>query len=79
MHITNIYEAKTHLSRLIEQVLNGEEVVIGKAGKPIVRLIPYSIEQKLRQPGYWRGQVHIAKDFDALPKSISDAFKGTSK
>lgn len=79
MHLTNIYAAKTHLSQLIEQALNGEEVIIGKAGKPMVRLVPYQTETKARQPGYWQGKVHMQKDFDTLPKAISDAFKGEKK
>ena len=76
MPIVNIYAAKTHLSRLIEQVLKGEEVIIAKAGKPIIRLIAYQPIPSKRQAGRWRGKVHIAKDFDKLPKNIMDAFKG---
>lgn len=76
MRITNIYEAKTHLSQLIERALQGEEIIIGKAGKPIIRLVPYQPTLKKRQPGYWKGKVKIAKDFDVLPDSIMDAFKG---
>jgi len=76
MQIVNVYEAKTHLSRLLEQAATGEEIVIAKAGKPLARLIPYQEEQLPREPGYWRGRVHIADDFDALPESIAAAFKG---
>lgn len=76
MHITNIYEAKTHLSKLIEEALKGEEVIISKAGKPLVRLVPFQSQTLSRKPGYWKGKGKIAKDFDKLPKSILDAFKG---
>ncbi len=76
MQIVNVYEAKTHLSRLLEQAAAGEEIVIAKAGKPLARLIPYQEQEHPREPGYWRGRVHIADDFDELPESIAAAFKG---
>ncbi len=63
--IVNVHEAKTHLSKLLERVMNGEEVVIAKSGKPIARLISYSEKtNKPRQPGNDAGQVIIAPDFD---------------
>lgn len=74
MHVTNIYEAKTHLSRLIESALHGEEVIIGKAGKPIVRLVPYEQVTQIRKPGLWEGKVTIAADFDNLPENIQAFF-----
>jgi prevent-host-death family protein len=76
MQVVNIYEAKTHLSRLIEQALHGEEVIIGKAGKPIIRLVPYDDECQDRKPGYWQGKVKMADDFDDLPAHILQAFNG---
>ncbi len=76
MVIANIHEAKTHLSQLLERVCHGEEVVIAKAGKPIVRLVVYEPSKKPRKPGYWRGRVKIKKGFDDLPKEILAAFKG---
>lgn len=75
MHLTNVYEAKTHLSKLIARSLAGEEVVLGKAGKPVVKLVPYQ-EVVKRKPGFWKGQVTLKKDFDELPPSILTAFKG---
>jgi len=76
MEITNIHQAKTHFSRLIERVSKGEEIVIGKAGKPVAKLIPYRDAQEPRKPGYWRGKVKIADDFDELPEEILAAFRG---
>ena len=76
MKITNIYEAKTKFSKLIEEVLNGNEVIIGKAGKPVARLIPYAPEVKDRVGGQWMGQVEIADDFDELPDDLLSAFNG---
>ena len=76
MKIANIHEAKSNLSRLIESVLAGEEVVIAKAGKPLVRLVVYQ-EKKPRTPGGWEGQVAISSDFDdELPPEILAGFMG---
>ena len=66
MPIFNIHEAKTHFSKLLERVSNGEEVVIAKAGKPVARLLPYVAEDNsARIPGIDRGKVTIMPDFDA--------------
>ena len=66
MPIFNIHEAKTHFSKLLEHVSNGEEVVIAKAGKPVARLLPYVAEDNsARIPGIDRGKVTIMPDFDA--------------
>ncbi len=71
----NLYEAKTHLSELVERAANGEEIVIAKAGKPRVRLVPVEAARPERRPGRGKGRVHIGPDFDApLPDDIADAF-----
>ncbi|MDP9425658.1 MAG: type II toxin-antitoxin system prevent-host-death family antitoxin [Actinomycetota bacterium] len=68
-------EAKTHLSRLSEEVRRGGEVVIAKAGKPVARLVVVT-EGPKRQPGSARGQIWIAEDFDApLPQEIQRFFE----
>lgn len=72
----NIHEAKTHFSRLVERVMRGEEVVIGKAGKPVARLVPYREDRSVRVPGGWEGKVRIADDFDELPDEVAAAFRG---
>ena len=74
--IVNTHEAKTHLSRLIERAAQGEEIIIGKAGKPLAKLVPYRAEREPRTPGAWRGRVRLADDFDATPAEILDAFEG---
>jgi prevent-host-death family protein len=74
--VVNIHEAKTHFSRLLERVMRGEEVVIGKAGKPVARLVPYHEEREPRVPGGWKGRVRIAEDFDELPAEVAAAFRG---
>jgi len=60
----NIHEAKTHFSDLLQRVMNGEEVIIAKAGKPVARLLPYQPVPQPRQPGNDAGLVTIAPDFD---------------
>ncbi len=74
MHITNISEAKAHLSALIEKVISGQEVIIGKAGKPVAKLVRYERSQETRRPGALRGKIKIAEDFDELPDDIAEAF-----
>ena len=73
----NLYEAKTHLSELVERAARGEEVVIAKAGEPKARLVPLARPVKPRKPGGWKGRVVIAPDFDApLPEEILAAVEG---
>ncbi len=60
----NMHEAKTDLSRLVERALAGEDVVIARAGVPVVRLVPVQQTGK-RRLGQWRGQVKLREDFDA--------------
>lgn len=73
MQIVNIHDAKTQLSRLLEQVQSGVDVVIAKSGTPIARLVPYTAgKRKIAAPGAMAGKVWIAEDFDA---PLDDAFK----
>lgn len=74
MQITNISEAKAQLSALVEKVQNGGEVIIGKAGKPVAKLVRYDHQETPRSPGALRGQIKIAPDFDDLPDDIAQAF-----
>ena len=77
MRIINIHEAKTHLSRLVEEVSAGEELTIAKAGKPLARLVPIKPARQVRKPGFLKGKIRIANDFDApLPSEMLDAFEG---
>lgn len=72
----NIHEAKTHFSRLIERVQQGEEIVIARAGKPVARLAPVRHGKSARKPGTARGRVRIGRNFDApLPSGFEDAFR----
>lgn len=77
MRITNISEAKASLSKLIERVQRGEEVVIGKAGKPVAKLVPFSLDTRPRElGGSWEGKVAMSDDFDELPEQLVRAFRG---
>jgi prevent-host-death family protein len=70
----NVHEAKTHLSKLLQKVEAGEEVVISRAGKPVARLVPVAAP-KPRVLGGDEGKVWIAPDFDApLPDDLVDSF-----
>lgn len=70
----NIYSAKTNLSRLIEQALEGEEVVIAKAGKPIARLVPYTEKAKPIEYGRLKGRISIPDDFNEYTEEIAELF-----
>jgi len=72
----NIYQAKTNLSKLIEKVLSGEEVVIAKAGKPVAKLTPYKEKMKPRKPGLWKGKIWMSDDFNDEDEEINKMFYG---
>ena len=71
----NIHEAKTHLSRLVERVEAGEEIVIARGGRPVARLVPMARRTRPRELGIWKSQVWIAPDFDAPVPELLDAFE----
>jgi prevent-host-death family protein len=80
MRQINIHEAKTNLSRIAEEVSAGEEIIIAKAGKPKMRLMPIDSSQKKIIFGLLKGKIKISKDFDVpLPKELLDAFYGGNK
>jgi prevent-host-death family protein len=60
----NVYEAKTQLSKLLEQVENGDEIIIARNGRPVARLVPVQRRTSPRVPGAWKGKVWMADDFD---------------
>jgi prevent-host-death family protein len=67
MTITTVTEAKANLSKLLAFAERGEEMVIGRAGKPIAMIVPYKGKRKPRQLGLMAGMIHIARDFDEWP------------
>ncbi len=77
MQTMNVHSAKTHLSRLLDQVEGGEEVVIARAGKPVARLLPMQAPEGRRVLGAFAGMLNIPEDFDApLPEDVLALFEG---
>lgn len=72
----NIHEAKTQLSRLIERVERGEEVIIARSGRPVVRLVGLGASFRPRENGGWRDRVTIAADFDGVSPQLAAGFSG---
>jgi len=71
-----LYQAKTHLSSLVERVANGEEIVIAKSGKPKALLVPLDDTRPARKPGQGKGQWRVGPDFDApLPPDFTSSFE----
>ena len=71
----NVHQAKTHLSKLLERVALGEEVVIAKSGKPIAKLVPIGAARGKFKFGSAKGKFVVPDDFnDPLPKEIEDLF-----
>lgn len=65
MHdVINMHDAKSKLSQLVAEVIEGKEVIIANAGKPVARLVAYQTAPPKRVPGYWKGKVRIAENFD---------------
>lgn len=78
MRIVNTHEAKTQLSKLLNEAAMGEEVVIAKAGRPVAKLVAYKPQGRPRQLGAWKG-VRIASDFDDFGPELEQMFYGFSE
>jgi prevent-host-death family protein len=73
----NIHEAKTHLSRLVDEVAAGAEIVIAKAGKPMARLSPISVPVRKKHLGLLRGKIKVSDDFNTpLDDEVLALFDG---
>ncbi len=73
----NMHEAKTHLSRIVEKVLRGEEIIIARSGNPVAKVVPYEPPpQKVAATGSMKGEVWISDDFDA---QVDDFFEALQK
>jgi prevent-host-death family protein len=69
-----MHEAKTHLSKLVERALDGEEIVLTRRGEPAVRLVPERPGGGFASlAGVWQGRVRIADDFDELPADVAES------
>ncbi len=71
----NIHEAKTNFSKLVDRAAAGEEIVIGRAGRPIAMLVAYRPPVERRQLGAWEGRVVMAPDLDAFDEVIARQFE----
>jgi len=72
--VVGVYEAKTHLSKLVRRVAAGEEVIIASAGTPVAKLVGYSPLSVPRKPGLLKGQIEIKPGFDEPPLGFEEAF-----
>jgi prevent-host-death family protein len=76
-NIINIHEAKTHLSRIVDEVAAGSEVIIAKAGKPMARLTPLAGLPRAKRLGLLKGKVRVPDDFNApLSEDVIAGFEG---
>lgn len=71
----NVHEAKTHLSRLLQQVADGEEVVIAKDGEPVARLVAMPKKPGVREMGFAKGQIWMSDDFNETPEEFKEYLK----
>jgi prevent-host-death family protein len=74
MKQVNVHEAKTQLSRLLQEVEDGEEITIARAGKPVARLVPHTPPRQPRQPGWAKGKIKILEGFDEYDEQIARDF-----
>jgi prevent-host-death family protein len=74
MKQVNVHEAKTHLSRLLQAVEDGEEIVIARNGEPVARLVAHVEERKPREPGWAKGRLWMAPDFDEFDEQLARDF-----
>jgi prevent-host-death family protein len=77
MQMINIHEAKTNLSRLLEEVAAGKEIIIAKAGKPVARLVPLGNLPQRRRLGIFEGKLNVPDNFDEpLTDDVLALFEG---
>jgi len=74
MRQINVHEAKTQLSRLLQEVEDGEEIVIARNGEPVARLVRHEAERKPREPGWAKGRIEILEGFDEYDEQIARDF-----
>jgi prevent-host-death family protein len=74
MKQVNVHQAKNQLSRLLREVEDGERVVIARNGTPVAKLVPHVEERKPREPGWAKGRVWMAPDFDEFDEQIARDF-----
>ncbi len=76
MKVVNVQEAKTHLSRLIDEAAKGQEFILGKHGKPLAKITAYAPRKEPRPLGGHEGRITVAEDFDEEDPRINRIFSG---
>lgn len=76
MLTVNIHDAKTHLSRLVEQAASGETFIIAKAGKPLVKVVALDAPATPQRLGFMRGDIDVPDDFDTMGQAQIEALFG---
>lgn len=81
MHTVTLFDAKTHLSRIVDELLRGVEdsVVVSRRGKPVVKIVPLRQEDASKRIGIARGQFDVPDDIDLLNPLITELFHGGKK
>ena len=74
MKTVNLHAAKTQLSRLVDEAVNGEDIVIAKAGRPLVRLVALDAERRRRSFGSFKDKIWMSEDFNELGDDLVIAF-----
>jgi prevent-host-death family protein len=72
--VVGIHEAKTHFSKLVRAVQQGEEIVVANGGKPVAKIVGYTPPAGNRKPGLLAGKIVIKPEFDELPPGFEEAF-----
>lgn len=72
--VVGMYDAKTNFSRLVARAEAGEEIIVSRGGRPVVKLVAYAPPRKQRKPGRLKGLIDIKPDFDELPEGFAEAF-----
>ena len=78
VHTVNIHDAKTHLSRLVDQAAKGEPFIIAKAGKPLVKVVPLDQPASAKRLGFMSGQFSVPDDFDTLGQAEVEEMFGAA-
>ena len=76
MKVVNVQQAKTHLSRLIDQAAEGQEFILGKHGKPLAKITAYAPRKEQRPLGGYEGRIRVGEDFDEEDPQINRKFSG---
>jgi len=75
MIIANMYEAKTQLSKLVQMALAGEDVILAKSGKPLVKLVPTGTDSHKRTFGLLKGKIKMSEDFNGFSEELETKSK----